>query len=202
MEARAIKRPFDDRIVAQLRRSLYGASDGLRDVPEMLRSVIEHGLWRERVVEETGELVSFERFEDFVTTPPLEGLGSSLKQLRNICQEDRTALDWLDRATVGGHGGDRKSQDIKSHNITLEEVPKARTGTSNTYALRKLRKDRPDLHQRVLADEISPHAAMVEAGFRKKTLTVPAGIDAAARVLIKHFDPDELYGAMIEARLR
>ncbi len=27
-------------------------------------------------------------------------------------------------------------------------------GTSNTYALRKLRKDRPDLHERVLAEEI------------------------------------------------
>jgi hypothetical protein len=69
------------------------------------------------------------------------------------------------------------------------------------YALRKLRRDREDLHKRVLAGEISPHAAMIEAGFRKKTLTVPADLDAAARTLLRHFDPDELYGAMIEARL-
>jgi transcriptional regulator with XRE-family HTH domain len=35
-------------------------------------------------------------------------------------------------------------------------------------ALRRLRKDRPDFIARVLAGELSPHAAMVEAGLRKK----------------------------------
>jgi hypothetical protein len=39
-------------------------------------------------------------------------------------------------------------------------------GNSNTYALRKLRKDRPDLHEQVVSGEKSPHAAMVEADFR------------------------------------
>ena len=43
-----------------------------------------------------------------------------------------------------------KSEQIKSNNITLEEAPKSQTGTSNTYALRKLRKDRPDLHGRAV----------------------------------------------------
>jgi hypothetical protein len=31
-------------------------------------------------------------------------------------------------------------------------------------------------------------------------LTVPAEVEAAARVLVKHFDPDELYEAMVRAR--
>lgn len=44
----------------------------------------------------------------------------------------------------------------------------------------KLRKDRPDLHAQVLAGELSPHAAMVEAGFRKRTITVPLEPGAAA----------------------
>ncbi len=36
---------------------------------------------------------------------------------------------------------------------------------------------------------------------RSSTLTVPVEVGAAARVLIQHFDPDELYEAMIrEAR--
>jgi hypothetical protein len=35
--------------------------------------------------------------------------------------------------------------------------------------MRRLRKDRPDTHARVLAGEITPHAGMIEAGFRKKT---------------------------------
>jgi CspA family cold shock protein len=36
---------------------------------------------------------------------------------------------------------------------------------------------------------------------RRNTLTVPAEVEAAARVLAQHFDPDELYEAMVrEAR--
>ena len=34
----------------------------------------------------------------------------------------------------------------------------------------------------------------------RKTLTVPGEVEAAARVLVEHFDPDELYEAMVEAR--
>jgi hypothetical protein len=42
------------------------------------------------------------------------------------------------------------------------------SGTSRAYALRRLREARPDIHARVLAGELTPHAGMVEAGFRKK----------------------------------
>ena len=48
------------------------------------------------------------------------------------------------------------------------QVAKAPTGTSIAAALRRLRKDRPDIHQRVLAGEITANAGMIEAGFRKK----------------------------------
>lgn len=41
-------------------------------------------------------------------------------------------------------------------------------GTTIAYALRRLRKDRPDIHQRVLNGELSAHAGMIEADFRKK----------------------------------
>jgi CspA family cold shock protein len=34
----------------------------------------------------------------------------------------------------------------------------------------------------------------------RKTLMVPGEVEAAARVLVEHFDPDELYEAMVEAR--
>jgi hypothetical protein len=41
-------------------------------------------------------------------------------------------------------------------------------GNSAAAAIRRLRKDRSDIHARVLAGELSPHAGMIEAGFRKK----------------------------------
>ena len=42
------------------------------------------------------------------------------------------------------------------------------SGNSRAAFLRRLRKARPDIHARVLAGELSPHAGMIEAGFRKK----------------------------------
>jgi hypothetical protein len=42
------------------------------------------------------------------------------------------------------------------------------SGNSRAAFLRRLRKDRPDIHARVLAGELTPHAGMIEAGFRRK----------------------------------
>jgi hypothetical protein len=44
---------------------------------------------------------------------------------------------------------------------------KAPTGTSSEAMLRRLRKHRLDLHERVLAGEITGYRASIEAGFRK-----------------------------------
>jgi len=75
-------------------------------------------------------------------------------------------------------------------------------GNSEQYALRKLRKSAPELHARVLAGELSGHAAMVQAGFRKPTLIIPADPAGAGRKLARHFtrdQQDELIAAMREA---
>ena len=48
--------------------------------------------------------------------------------------------------------------------ITLDD----NQGTSRTYALRRLAKDRPDLHAQCLAGDLTAHAAMVQAGFRHR----------------------------------
>ncbi len=75
-------------------------------------------------------------------------VAEGVRQLKHLCRDDTTALDAIDRATVGEQGA--------HHN----NVMKSEQGNANTYALRKLRKDRPDLHARVLAEEISPHAVL------------------------------------------
>jgi hypothetical protein len=41
------------------------------------------------------------------------------------------------------------------------------SGNSRAAFLRRLREGRPDIHARVLAGELSPHAGMIGAGFRK-----------------------------------
>ncbi len=67
----------------------------------------------------------------------------------------------IDQATQGKHGGDRKSEHIKSDNVKLG-FP---AGNTRQHALRKFRKDRPDLHVQVLKGKLTPHAAMVKASW-------------------------------------
>jgi hypothetical protein len=50
----------------------------------------------------------------------------------------------------------------------------------------RLRRDRPDLHTRVLAGEISAHAGMIEAGFRKRARrTAPTAFDQIKKLILK-----------------
>jgi len=58
-------------------------------------------------------------------------------------------------------------RDVDNNNDDVNVRP---AGNSRAAALRRLRKDRPDIHARVLAGELSPHAGMVEAGFRKRAV--------------------------------
>lgn len=98
------------------------------------------------------------------------------------------------------HGGDRKSEKyrIKIDDVQLDSA--APTGNSRQRALRKLRKSRPDLHERVLSGGLTPHGAMVEAGFRERTITVPADVGKAAKVLARHFDITALILALVKER--
>lgn len=78
-----------------------------------------------------------------MTTPPTAGLGTDLSTLRKLCSGDRKALDAIDRATTSRQG----ARSDLVHNVN-EVRP---TGNSAPAALRRLRKDKPDLHAQVLA---------------------------------------------------
>lgn len=147
----------------------------LSNLPGLVKRCIREECWRERYVEQIKEVVTFNTFEAFITTEPPEGLGTDLLMLKDLCRSDKDAADLIDKATARKHGGDRSS---KIDNVNLAPVP---NGNSKDAALRRLRKDRPDLHQEVLAGKKSPHAAMVEAGFRK----VPTPLDALRRAWAK-----------------
>lgn len=105
------------------------------------------------------------RFSGFLTADPFDGLGIAVEYARRIVGDDKQTLDLLDQALQGRQGTRTDLLD------NVQEV-KAPTGNSESAALRRLRKDRPDLHAQVLNGELSAHAAAVQAGFRPKTFTV------------------------------
>lgn len=76
------------------------------------------------------------------------------------------------------------------------DVPEAQVeppmGNTVERALLRLGAQRPDLHAEVLAGVKSAHAACVEAGFRRRTITVPVDVERAAATLRRHFTSDEI----------
>lgn len=181
---------LNDQVVEATRSALSRGESGLANVPGLIARVIREDMWRRRVITRTGEPAEFTRFIDFVTTEPLEGLGADVRLLKRICQDDKTALDLLDKALKGRQG---ERTDLLDN---IQEVA-APTGTSERAALRRLRKDRPDLHAAVLAGEKSAHAAMVEAGFRPRTATIRVDdVSRAVASLLRYYTADEIRGAL------
>jgi hypothetical protein len=174
-----------DTVVSCLGQAMIDGESGLKNVPGLLLRVINEDLWQERIIAQTGQPVRFKSFIDFVATKPLEGLGADLSTLERLCSNNPAALEALDKATTGRKG---ERNDLVD-NINYVDSP---DGTSTAYALRKLRTDAPTLHARVLAGEISPHAAMVEAGYRRKMIQIPSDVEGAARTLSRKFTSEEL----------
>ncbi|MCY0928288.1 hypothetical protein OTB20_19225 [Streptomyces sp. H27-H1] len=176
-------------LVEALGSSLRSGDHGLKAVPGLVKRVLAEGAWRSFVTQR-GELVEYDQFEEFVTTPPLKGLGASMALVRTLVRDDAVALDLFDDAIQLANGGDRRSEDFSLHNIQTETAA-APSGTSREAGLRRLRKDRPDLHAEVLAGTLTTHAAMVKAGFRRRMVNIPVDEpQAAAMALRRNLPPD------------
>jgi hypothetical protein len=172
-------------LVDALGSALRSGDHGLKTVPGLLKRVLSEGSWREFTTQR-GEVVQYERFEDFVVRPPLKGLGATLDLIKRVVASDPEAVDLLDSALQRDVGRPAETVD----NVNGIERP---TGNTQTAALRRLRKDAPELHAEVLAGHLSAHAAMVRAGFRPKSVTVRVEQpEAVAATLRKHMAPTDV----------
>ncbi len=115
------------------------------------------------------------RFVDFITARPLEGLGKDLATVKRLCRDDVEAVDLIDRVSVVPN-----HRPVSSDNVTTFGEP-AERGNRADAAIRRLRKDRPDLHARVIAGELSPHTAAVSGlGLHPAQQAAVAGVPRGA----------------------
>jgi hypothetical protein len=173
-------------VINSAAQMLSSGDVNLDTMPQLILRIINEGMWRQRAIPQRRWELSreFATFEEFVTADPLDGLKTSIRTLKDLCRRDVRAQEAIDRATQREGGRPPK---------TLDNIQGFPSGTSQSVALRRLRKDRPDLLQRVLDGELSAHAAAVEAGYRHRTLNIRADDpEHAARTLRKHFtDPGQ-----------
>jgi len=142
---------------------MYEGKSGLDVIPKYIIKICNEKSWQHYICEVSDRELKFERFEDFVAHKLPDGLESSIESVKRLCRDNPEALNKIDEATQKKIGTNQHSKG--DNNVNTQSRP---VGNSREQALRKLRKDAPEIHKRVLAGELSCHAAMIEAGFRKK----------------------------------
>jgi hypothetical protein len=173
--------------IESLASSLSSGGAALKNVPALLRQVLESGVWKDFTTTR-GERVAHDTWESFVTTLPLKGLGATADMIRNLCAGEPRVLDLLDQAM-------QRAPSL--HAVDIINSSDRPAGTSQAQALRRLRKDAPELHAEVLAGHLSPHAAMVKAGFRRRTVSVPMGDpERTAAAILRHMPPESIPGLL------
>lgn len=170
-------------IVSSLQHALGEGEHGLKHVPGLIKRTLQSRAWKSRIVRETKQEVSFTRFADFVSAPLVEGLGANLEIIRKLIRDDPEALSLFDQAVQGKPGNPSGANQYQSGTVDNIHDSTRPTGTSAQAALRRLRKNRPDLLKRVEAGELSAHSAMIEAGFLKSTLTIQPTVQGFARAI-------------------
>ena len=160
---------------------------------EALGEVLEGGYWREFESGGTGTRIKFERFEDFLdwcNFPPKELIAV-------LDSHNEQALLAQVRAELGGELAEHGEIGGGHTGGRVCDTKSVSDQTDATYVVARLNRDRPDLAEKVMAGDISPNAAAVEAGFRRRYIRVPAGdVQGAVSKLLSEFSRDELLDAL------
>ena len=107
--------------------------------------------------------------------------GADYKMLHRLCAGDAETLDLLAQASRSRkRGGDRRSESFKVDDGNFEPTKK---GNSVEYALKRLRRQRPDLHRQVIEGKLSVNRAMIVASYRKRPLPISRDLNKTAAVL-------------------
>lgn len=183
----------NDNLVNCLSSALSRGESGLKNIPGLIKRVIEEKAWKERYIEMTNELVKFNNFIDFISCSTPKGLGTTFEMIWRICLNETEVLVLLDEVISKNRGNPSgNNQYIKLGNIDNVNNSKPVNGNSRQYALRRLRKSRPDLLKLVIENNLSINQAMIKAGFRKKQINNVINQQNVAEILKKNFSQENL----------
>lgn len=147
----------------------------LTELPETLKKIIKTEAWKNwRWV---GSTFSQNSIGAYLTSPPPNGVGIQMDTVWKLVADDPEALAMLREATTGEPGAHHD-------NVMMRE---AKQGNTRAYTLDRLKREKSDLFDRVVAGELSANAAAIEAGWRKR----PVALEVIVRLLPK-LTPEEL----------
>ena len=174
--------------VKLLAQSISEGKSGIEGTARMYKVVMKKGSWH-AFKNEFQEEVRPADYKAFIESQYPEGVGISFDILEKLIKDDPEALSIHTHEKTAKHGGDHMSEEYKSKSYNINLATK---GTSKEYGLRKLRKDREDLHERVIQGELSVNKAMIEAGYRKKKVRVNIDSGAVVKMILKNFSKEDI----------
>lgn len=170
-------------IVHEIQMAMKGGQEHLLgQLPWMIADAIDKQVWT--TYQSSLKDRPWGTFEAWVAHPLWEGLNSSVDELLFFCRKEPEVQQRI-RAALGEMpkpGGKREHGD----NVTMPPLDR---GNSETYALKRLKRDAPELAEKVVRGELSAHAAAIAAGFRKKLVQVEPTVEGFDRAIAKHL-PD------------
>jgi hypothetical protein len=176
----------NESVTHALRLAIRDGDFGIREVPSLLKRIIEDDMWQCRTIK-TGQVVIFDKFAEYVTTPPLEGLGATVEILRKICQaeKDIEALDKLDDAIRRPPGGDTRSETAKTIGLNQPNGQREQKRDRSGRTRHQLHQEFPDLYKTVIAGEKTVTKAAVEAGVYPRRIAVNLQSPASAAATLR-----------------
>lgn len=182
------------RVNAHLVESLSSAArhggSALADAPVLLRRVLEEDAWREFVTQR-GDVVRPRSFHEFVTTPPLKGLGVDLDLMHRIAgTEDPDLLVMLREAEKVGQG---RRTDLSPASDSDGRERRTVDDDTAAKAAARLAREHPEQYAAVKSGDLSINAAAVLAGIRPRRISVRLDApESIAQSLRRHLTPDQI----------
>lgn len=146
-------------VINKLQRALKGGEQYLLEViPDTLARIIEQNIWRQ-CADRQGR--PFKNFEAFVAHPLTEGLESSIEELKHHCFKRQDVVKILEAElqpakSRGAQQGNGNASKNGVDNRNFDSSPdESKGGTKAVYTLRRLKRDRPDLADRVVRGELT-----------------------------------------------
>lgn len=166
-------------LVTALFQAFEHGSNSISAVPGLLKQVIKEDAWREYTLPNSSVVRKYTNFAEFTE----KVLRATIEDLKNLCQKDKEALVLLREVTTNPN-----HRPVTNDNVITS---KSEQGNSKAYSLDKLKRDRPDLFEKVVNNELSANKAMVEAGFRRKQITIIIDPARTAKAIKTHFNHDQ-----------
>lgn len=187
---------FEYRIKAQFYSVLQTTGGNPSQLLDLLVMIVESRIWETRGIS----------FAEFLTRPFDEGLNWSQDNLQAVLKMShvheksdaataqrmaklRRTIEDLLSPTALQHGQNR-SMAARQNNVRSSTK---QYGNSRQHTLSRLKRDHPDLANKVLNGELSSNAAAIMAGIRtKKVYFDPSSVTKTANTLRKHLPPDHI----------